>query len=149
MWGGLSNDCDVVILVLKPTISTYFSAGDFDRVPHISTMRFIIHDANSATKCVSDDAGIVPALGLSVRNFLMLTSTAKLKTEKADYEPSRNNPDCTHPYPSCSFHETSICVNAYIIKITIFTYAIRLDCSIGFSNDALLFSLSANEVTLM
>ena len=135
--------------MLKPTISSYFSAVDFDSEPNISIMRFTIHDANSASKCGRDVGGMVPTLGLSLRYLLMLTRTTKLKTEKADYEPSRKNLDCTHAFPFCSILETSICVNAHIVKITIFTYVIRLDCSIGFSNDALLFSLSVNAVTMM
>ena len=49
--------------------------------------------------------------------------------------------DCTHEFPSYSFPDTSICVNAYFDKITIFTYVIRLESSIGFNNDALLVSL--------
>ena len=135
--------------MLKQTISTYFSAVNFDSVPHISTIIFIIHDANSARKFLRDDGGIVPALGLSLRHLLILTSTTKMKAEKTDYEPSRKTLDCTHVFPSCSFLETSICVNAYIVKIIIFANVIRLDCSIGFSNNALLFSLSANAVTMM
>ena len=81
--------------------------------------------------------------------MLLLTSTTILKTENADYETSRKNLDCTHEFPSCSFLETSICVNAYIVVITIFTYVVRLDCSIRFNNDALLFFLSANAVTMV
>ena len=57
------------MLVLNPTISTYFSAVDFDMCAHISAMRFVIRDANSANNCGSDDAGIVPALGLSLSAF--------------------------------------------------------------------------------
>ena len=41
------SDCDVFMVVLKPTISTYFSAVDVNSVPHISTMRFIIHEAKA------------------------------------------------------------------------------------------------------
>ena len=58
------SDCAVFILVLKPTISTNFSAVDFDMCAHVSAIRFVIRYANSARKCGSDDAGIVPALGL-------------------------------------------------------------------------------------
>ena len=62
----------------------------------------------------------------------------------------RKNLDCTHAFPYCSLLETSICVNAYIVKFTLFTCVIRLDCTIGFSNAAaLLFSISANAVTMM
>ena len=143
------SDCDVFILVLKPTISTYFSAVNFDSDPDISTVRFLIHDPNSAFICGRDDGGIIPALRLSIRHMLMLTNTTKLKAEKADYEPSRKTLDFTHAFPSCSFLEISICVNAYIVKITLSTYVIRLYCSIEFCKDALLFSLSANAMTMM
>ena len=128
------------MVVLEPTISTYFSAIDVDSVPQISTMRFLIQDAISASKCGKDDAGVDPALGLSLRHLLLLTITTKLKTEKGDYQPSRKNLDCTHEFPSYSFLETSICLNDYIVKITIFTYVASLGCSIGFNNDALLLS---------
>ena len=102
------SNCDAFIVLLQPTVSTYFSAVDVDSVPHISTMIFKTHDANSACKCGRDDAGVAPALGLSLRHLLVLKSTAKLKTEKPDYQPSRKNLDCAHEFPSCSFLETSI-----------------------------------------
>ena len=53
------------MVVLEPTISTYFSAINVDSVPQISTMRFLIHDAISACKFGRDDAGVAPALRLS------------------------------------------------------------------------------------
>ena len=137
------------MVVLKPTISTNFRAFDGDSVPHISTMRFIIHDANYASECCRDIAGVAAALGLSLRHLLVLTSTAKLKTEKGVYQPWRKNLDCTHEFPSYAFLEISICLNDYIVKITIFTYDVRLGCSIVFNNDALLLPLSANAVTIM
>ena len=34
-------------------------------------------------------------------------------------------------------------------KIAIFAYVLRLDCSIGFNNEGLLFSLSANAVMMI
>ena len=71
------------------------------------------------------------------------------KKQKAEYEPSRKNIDCTHEFPSCSSLETSACVNAYIVEIIIFAYEARLDCLIRFNNDALLFSLLANEGTMV
>ena len=126
-----------------------FQPSRLQQCSHISAMRFIIHDANSTSKCGRDDAGIVSALGILLLHLFLLTSTTKLKMEKGGYSTSRKNLDCTHGYPSCSFFETSVCVNAYIIKIPISTYVIRLDCSNGFSNDALLFSLSANAVIMM
>ena len=103
-----SKQLHVFMVVLVPTISSYFSAIDVDSVPHFSTMRFIIYDANSACKCGRDDAGVTPALGLSLRHLLVLTSTTKLNTEKSDYQPSRKNLNCMHEFPSCSFLETSI-----------------------------------------
>ena len=127
-------------MVLKLTLSTYFSVVDVDSVPHISTMRFIIHDTDSANKCSGDDAGVAAALGLSLRHLSVLTSTRKLKSEKAYYEPSRKILDCTHAFPSRSFLETSVCVNAYIVEITTFRYVARLDFSIGFNKEGLLFS---------
>ena len=130
--------------VQEPTISIYFSAIDVHSVPHFSTMRFLVHDANSACKCGRDDAGVAPALGLSLRHLSVLKSTTKLKTEKHDYQPSRKNLDCAHEFPSCSFLETSIWVNAYIVEIAIFACVVRLYCSIWFYNDALLLSLSVN-----
>ena len=45
------SNCDAFIVLLQPTVSTYFSAVDVDSVPHISTMIFKTHDANSACKC--------------------------------------------------------------------------------------------------
>ena len=84
-----------------------------------------------------------------IRLLLLLTSTTKLKKKKADYEPSKKSLDCTHEFASCSFLETSICVNAYIVDITIFAYDVWLDCLIGFNNDALLFSLPANAGTMV
>ena len=102
------SNCDAFIVVLQPTVSTYFSAVDVDGVPHISTMIFKIHDAISACKCFRDDAGVAPALGLSLRHLLVLKSTRKLKTEKPDYQTSSKNLDCAHEFPSCSFLETSI-----------------------------------------
>ena len=132
------------MVVQEPMISIYFSAIDVDSVPHFSTMRSLIHDANSASKCGRDDAGVAPALGLSLRHLLVLKSTTKLKTENPDYQPSRKNVDCAHEFPSCSFLETSIWVNAYIVEIAIFACVVRLDCSIWFYNDALLLSLSVN-----
>ena len=89
-------------------ISIYFSAIDVDSVPHFSTMRFLVHNANSARKCGRDDAGVAPALGLSLRHLLVLKRTSKPKTEKPDYKPSRKNLDCAHEFPSCSFLDTSI-----------------------------------------
>ena len=71
------------MVVLEPTISTYFSAIDVDSVPQLSTMRFLIYDAISTSKCGRDDAGVDPALGLSLRHLFVFTSTTKLKTEKA------------------------------------------------------------------
>ena len=62
-------DYVVFMLVQKPTISTYFSAVDFDMCAHISAMRFVVRDANDANNCGSDDAGIVAALGLSLSDF--------------------------------------------------------------------------------
>ena len=129
----MKSDGDVFMLVLKPTIPTFFSAVDFDSAPHISTVRFIIHDANSTSECGTDYAAVVPEFGLSSRYLLVLTNFTKLKTENVDYEPSRKNLDCAHAFPCCSFIETSICVNAHIVKITISTYVIRLDCLLGFS----------------
>ena len=102
------SNCDAFIVVLQPTVSTYFSAVDVDIVPYISTMIFKTHDANSASKCGRDDAGVAPALGLSLRHLLVLKSTTKLKTENPDYQPSRKHLDCAHEFPSCSFLETSI-----------------------------------------
>ena len=102
----------VFMVVLEPTISSYFSAIDIDSVPHFSTMRFLIYDANSACECGRDDAGVAPALALSLRHLVVLTSTTKLNTEKADNLPRRKNLNCTHEFPSCSFLETSICVIA-------------------------------------
>ena len=107
-----SKQLHIFMVVLEPTISCYFSAIDVDSVPHFSTMRFLIYDANSASKCCRDDEGVASALGLSLRHLLVLESTTKLKTEKPDYQPSRKNLDCAHEFPSCSFLETSICVNA-------------------------------------
>ena len=72
-----------------------------------------------------------------------------LKMENADYEPSRKNLDCTHEFPSCSFLETSVCVNSYIVEITIFGCDVRLDCLLGFNNDAVLLSLLANGGTIV
>ena len=63
------SDYVVFKLVLKPTISTYFIAVDFDMCAHISVMRFVIGDANSANNCGSDDVGIVPVHGLSLSDF--------------------------------------------------------------------------------
>ena len=63
------SDYVVFMLMQKPMISTYFSAVDFDMCAHISAMRFIIRDANSANNCGGDDAGIVLALGLSLSDF--------------------------------------------------------------------------------
>ena len=77
-----SKQLHVFIVVLVPTISSYFSAIDVDSVPHFSTMRFLMYDANSACKCGKDDAGVAPALGLLLRHLLVLTSTTKLNTEK-------------------------------------------------------------------
>ena len=77
-----SKQLHVIMVVLEPTISTYFSAIDVDSVPQLPTMRFIIHDANSMSKCGSDDAGVAPALALSLPHLLFLTSTTKLTTEK-------------------------------------------------------------------
>ena len=96
------------MVVQEPTIPIYFSAIDVDSVPHFSTMRFPIHDANSASKGGRDDAGVASALGLSLRHLLVLKSTTELKTEKPDYQPSRKNLDCAHNFPSYSFLETSI-----------------------------------------
>ena len=124
------SNCDVFMLVLVPTISTYFSAADVDSEPHLSTMRFIIHDANSMSKCDGDNTGVAPALWLSLRLLLVLTSTTKLKTENSYYLPSRKNLDCTHAFPSCSFLVTSISVSYYIAKITIFTYVFMPGSSI-------------------
>ena len=84
-----------------------------------------------------------------IRLLLILTSTTILKTEKVDYEPSRKNLDCMHELPSWSFPETSICVNAYMVVISIFAYDVRLDCLIEFNNDALLFYLPANAGTMV
>ena len=117
-------------VVHKPTISIYFSAIDVDSAPHFSTMRFLIYDANSACKCGRDDTGVAPALGLSLRHLLVLTSTTKLNTETSDSQPSRKNLNSKHEFPYCSFLETSICVNAYIIEVAIFACVVRLDCSI-------------------
>ena len=64
------SDCVVFMLVLKPTISTYFSAVDLDMCGHISAMRFVIRDANSANNCGSDDAGIATALGISLSDIV-------------------------------------------------------------------------------
>ena len=83
------SNCDAFIVVLQPTVVTYFSAVDVDSVPHISTMIFKTHDANNPCKCGRDDAGVAPAVGLSLRHLLVLNSTRKLKTEKPDYQPSR------------------------------------------------------------
>ena len=102
------SNCDAFIVVLQPTVSTYFSAVDVDSVPHFSTIKFHIHDANSASKCGRDDAGVAYARRLPLRQLLVLKSTTKLKKEKPDYQPSRKNLDCAHEFPSCSFLETSI-----------------------------------------
>ena len=112
IFSSLPKQLHVFMVVLEPTISSYFSAIDVDSAPHFSTMRFLIYDANSACKCGRDDTGVAPALGLSLRQLLVLKSTTKLKTENPDYQPSRKNVDCAHEFPSCSFLETSICVNA-------------------------------------
>ena len=42
------SNCDAFIVVLQPTVSTYLSAVDVGSVPHISTMIFKTHAANSA-----------------------------------------------------------------------------------------------------
>ena len=97
------SNCDVFMVVQEPMISIYLIAVDVDGVPHFSTTIFLIHDANSASKCGRDDAGVAPALGLSLRHLLVLTSTTKLKTEKPDYQPSRKNLQCTHEFPSARF----------------------------------------------
>ena len=143
------SNCDAFIVVLEPTVSTYFSAVDVGCVPNIATMIFMTHDANSARKCGRDDTGVGPALGLSLRYLLEFMITTKLKTEIGDYQPSRKNLDCKHELPSYSFLETSICVNVGFDKITVFMYVVRLDCSNGLNNDALHISLSANVVTMM
>ena len=143
------SDWVVFVLVLKRTISIYFSAVDVDSMPHISTRRFIVHDANCASECSKDYAGVAPALGLSLRHLLVLKSARKLKSKKSNYEPSRKIIDCTHAFPFRSFLETSVCVNAYIVEITTFRYVARLDFSIGFNKEGLLFSLSANAVTMI
>ena len=51
------------MVVLEPTISSYFRAFDVDSVPHFSTMRFLLYDANSACKCGRDDAVSLLHLG--------------------------------------------------------------------------------------
>ena len=102
------SNCDAFIVVLQPTVPTYFCAVDVDSVPHISTMIFKTHHANGACKCGRDDAGVAPALVPSLRHLLVLKSTTKLKTENPDYQPSRKNLDCAHEFPSRSFLETSI-----------------------------------------
>ena len=101
-------NCGAFIVLQQPTVSTYFSAVDVDSVPHISAMILKTHDATSACKCGRDDAGVAPALELSLRHLLVLKSITKLKTEKPDYQPSRKNLDCVHEFPHCSFLETSI-----------------------------------------
>ena len=68
--------------------------------------------------------------------FVGVDEHHETEDEKADYEPSRKNLDCKHEFPSCSLLETSVCVNAYIVEITIFAYDFRLDCLIGFNSDA-------------
>ena len=93
--------------------------------------------------------GSLQHLGYHYPTFVAVDEHHDTEDGNADYEPRRKNLDCTHEFPSCSFLETSICVNAYIIEITIFTYVVRLDCAIRLNNDALLFSLSANAVTMV
>ena len=65
--------------------------------------------------------GSFPHLGYHYPTLVGVDEHHETEDEKADYEPSRKYLDCTHEFPSCSFLETLVCVNAYIVEITIFT----------------------------
>ena len=131
------------MVVQEPTISIYFSAIDVDSVPHFLTMRFLIHDANSASKCGRDDAGVAPAHGLSLRHLLVLKSTAKLKTENPITSRAGKISIARTNFFLLVFWDVDMS-HAYIVEIAIFACVVRLDCLIWIYNDALLFSLSVN-----
>ena len=93
--------------------------------------------------------GSFPHLGYHYPTFVGVDEHHETDDGKSRLKAEQENLDCAHEFPSCSFLETSVCVNAYIVEITIFAYDVRLDCLIGFNSDALLVSLLANAGTMV
>ena len=93
--------------------------------------------------------GSFPHLGYRYPTFLGIDEHHETEDGKSRLRAEQENLDCAHEFPSCSFLETSVCVNAYIVEITIFAYDVRRDCLIGFNSDALLVSLLAKAGTMV
>ena len=121
------SDCGVFILVLKPTISTYFGTVDFDSVLHMSTMRLLYTMPMARANAVEMMQRSFTHLGYHYDICWCWRAPWNWRRKsrlRAKQEKSRLHARISFLLVS----ETSICVNAYIVKITISTYVIRLDC---------------------